>query len=124
MSRLVGAMELESAQELARTLRLGMLEEAVGIAGLLHDVALVQKDYAVGDGTGKLHLVGNDEHGHALVGKLNNNVEHLVNHLGVKRGGYLVEQHDLRVHHERTNNGDALLLPSRKGRGVRIALLP
>ena len=38
--------------------------------------------------------------------------ENLTDQFGVERGGRLVEEHDLRIHGERTGNRDTLLLTS------------
>ena len=43
-------------------------------------------------------------------GQLDHDVEHLLDHLRIKRRGRLVEQHDLRLHAQRAGDGDALLL--------------
>ena len=44
------------------------------------------------------------------LGEADHDVEHLGDHLGVERGGRLVEQHQLRLHRERPGDRDALLL--------------
>ena len=49
-------------------------------------------------------------------------VEHLVDHLGVERGGGLVEQHHLGLHGERPGDGDALLLAAGQLRRVLVGL--
>ena len=63
-----------------------------------------------------------DDHGHAGVRQLLHNIEHFADHLGVERARRLVKEHDLRVHGERTHDGDALLLAA--GECGRIAVAP
>ena len=71
---------------------------------------MVHKDNAVGYLTGKAHLVGYANHGHAFFGQLDHRVEHLFDHLWVKRGCWFVEQHDPWLHAKRTGNRHTLLL--------------
>src|SRR5437899_2826656 len=72
-------------------------EERLRVAGL-HDHALVHEDDAVGDLAGEAHLVGDHDHGHALAGEVEHDVEHLVDDLGIERAGGLVEEHHLGPH--------------------------
>jgi hypothetical protein len=72
---------------------------------------------------GKGHFVRDDEHGHVLVGQLAHAAQHLAGELGVERRGRLVEEHDVGFHGQRTGDGDALLLPARKARGIAVALV-
>src|SRR4029078_12683844 len=46
------------------------------------------------------HLVGDDQHGHALAGEVDHGVEHFLDHFRVERRGRLVEQHHLGVHRQ------------------------
>ena len=46
---------------------------------------------------GEAHLVRDAEHGHAVVGELDHDVQHFLDHLGVECRCRLVEQHDLRA---------------------------
>lgn len=85
---------------------------------LLDELALIEEEHAVSDLAGKAHLMCNDDHGHAGVRQLLHNVEHLADHLGVERGGRLIEQHDLRLHHERAHDGHALLLAAGELDGI------
>ena len=61
-----------------------------------------------------------DDHGHAGVRQLLHDVEHLADHLGVERGCRLVEQHDLRLHHERAHDGHTLLLAAGELDGIGV----
>jgi hypothetical protein len=89
---------------------------------LLDDAAVVHEDHAVGGAPGEAHLVGDDDHGHAVSGEVGHDVEDLVDHLRVERRGRLVEEHHGRVHRQRPGDGDALLLPAGQLRGVLVGL--
>src|SRR5919112_2055346 len=65
---------------------------------------------ATGRPAGEAHLVGDDDHGHAVAGERGHHVEDLVDHLRVERRGGLVEEHHLGVHRQRAGDGDPLLL--------------
>ena len=69
---------------------------------------------------GKAHLVGDDDHRHALGGQLLHHRQHLADQLRVQRAGRFVEQHHPRLHGDGAGDGDALLLAARQpGRVVR-----
>ena len=53
-------------------------------------------------------------HCHTLVSEFFHNVEYLADHFGVERTCRLVKEHHVRLHAQRTNYGDALLLSARK----------
>ena len=93
---------------------LGIGEEGFGSA-LLEDDAFVHEDDAAADVPGEGHLVRDDEHGHALVGKTLHDGEDLADHLGVERARRFVEQEDLRIHGQRAGDGHALLLAAAYG---------
>src|SRR4051812_16910384 len=100
-------------QEQPAALILGIVEKFGG-RGLFDHAALVHENNAVGDLAGKTHLVGDADHRHTFLCQRNHRVEHLLDHLRIKRRRRLVEQHDHRIHAERPGDGDALLLTSRK----------
>ena len=50
------------------------------------------------------------DHGHAGFGQLAHDIQHLADHLRIQRRGGLVEEHHFRIHHERADDSDALLL--------------
>ncbi len=50
------------------------------------------------------------DHGHAVLGKVSHDAQHISHELGVERRGCLVKEHDVRVHGERAGDGHALLL--------------
>src|SRR3989449_4577754 len=109
-------------QELLAAVRLRRGEEILRRA-LLDHLPLVHEDDAVGDAAGEPHLVRDAHHRHALAGERGHDVEHLVDHLRVERGGRLVEQHDLRLHGERAGDGHALLLTAREVGGIGVRFL-
>jgi hypothetical protein len=90
-----------------------MLEDLRGRA-LLDHPALVEDDDPVGDPLGEIHLVGNDDHGHPLVGEPLHDRKHLADGLRIEGGGRLVEQHDIGLHGEGPGDGNPLLLTPRQ----------
>ena len=98
---------------------LGIGEEGFGSA-LLEDDAFVHEDDTAADVPGEGHLVRDDEHGHALVGKTLHDGEDLADHLGVERARRFVEQEDLRVHGQRAGDGHALLLAAGELAGLGV----
>ncbi len=103
----------------ALVLRAG--EEFLRVAGF-DDHAAVHEDDAIGDIAREGHLVGDNDHGHALVRQLAHGREHFANELGVQRGGHLIEQHHLGLHGERARNRHTLLLPPGQFRWVGVFL--
>ena len=90
---------------------------------LLDDDAAIDEQHAVGDVAGKAHLVGDDDHGHAVIGELAHHAEHVADQLGIERRGRLVEQDRLRLHRERARDRDALLLAAGELRRMRVGLV-
>jgi len=101
------------AEEELSPLALRVLEELRGRVAL-DDFAGVHEDDRVGDRAREAHLVGDHDHGHALHGKVNHDLEHFGDHLRIERRGGLVEQHDLGVHAKRPGNSNPLLLAAGK----------
>ncbi len=97
-------------------------EEVFGGADL-DDLAGLHEHHAIGDLASETHLVGHHDHRHAAGGEVLHRVEHLVDHLGVERGGRLVEQHHLGLHGERPGDRHALLLTARHLARVLARLL-
>ena len=87
-----------------------------------HD-AVFHEDGAGRDVAGKAHLMGDHQHGDAGVGQLLHQLKHFTDHLGVEGAGRLIEEDDVRVHCQRTGDGDALLLAARKALGVDVGLV-
>src|SRR5436305_1806117 len=86
------------------------LSQNLGGWSFFDDLALVHEHYSTRYARGEVELMCDDQRGHARLRKLLNHVEHLVNHLRVESGGRLVEQHDARLHRQRTRHSDALVL--------------
>ena len=85
---------------------------------LLDDPALVHEDEPVAHLPRELHLVRDDEHRHPVTGEIAHHDQHLADELRIERGGDLVEQHHVRVHHQRPRDRDPLLLAA--GELVRV----
>ena len=108
------AAKLErTPQEAARALVVRIVEHVCGHA-LLDDPALVHEDEPVADLAGELHLVGDDEHRHPDPSQVAHHDQHLADELRIERGGDLVEEHHVRLHHQRARDRDALLLAARE----------
>ena len=71
-------------EEIFGTLGLRIGKEGLFI-GILDNLPFIHKDHPVRHLAGKAHLMGHDHHGHPFVGQFDHNVQHLVNHLRVKR---------------------------------------
>jgi len=67
--------------------------------------------------------MGDNHHGHALVGQLPDQIQHLADHLRIQRRSRLVEQHHLRIHRQRADDRDALLLPAGQGGRIHMRLV-
>ena len=76
--------------------------------------ALVEKCDPVGNVAGECHLMGDADHGHPLVRKHLQGIQHLSHQLRVQGGRNLVKQHDGGRHGKRAGNRHALLLPPRQ----------
>ena len=81
------------------------------------------KTTRVADLAREAHLVGDDDHRHAVAGEAAHHVEHLADQLGVERRGRLVEEHQLRLHRQRAGDRDALLLAAGELRRVGVDLV-
>ena len=88
-----------------------------------HDHAGVHEHQLVGDLSGEPHLVGDDDHRHAFLGKLFHHREHFADQLRVKRRGGFVEQHELGVHRQRPGDRDPLLLAAGQLRRIGVRLI-
>lgn len=95
----IGLVALNGVEEVLGALGLGVGEELVGRAGF-HDLAVGHKHDAVGHATGEVHLVRNDDHRHALLCQAHHDLEHLIDHFGVKGARGLVKEHGLGLHSE------------------------
>ncbi len=83
------AGDLCSRHEGPRAVRRGIAEEDLR-RRLLDDPPFRQEQDPVGDVAGEVHLVGDDEHGHAVGGKLAHDPQHLAHQFRIERrgGGY------------------------------------
>ncbi len=117
-----GSVPQVLAQEGAGALGLRRREDPVRRALLDHDAA-VHEQHPVGDLAGEAHLVGDDQHGHVLLGKLLHDQVDLVDQFRVERRGGLVEQHDLGLHGQRPGDRHALLLAAGEARGIGLGLV-
>ena len=64
-----------------------------------------------------------DDHGHALLGKLLYDLEHLAGELRIERTRRLVEEQNERIHRQGAGYGDALLLAAGELAGICVGLL-
>ena len=64
-----------------------------------------------------------DDHRHAFGGQGAHDVQDLLDHLGIESARRLIEEHEARLHRERTRDGDALLLTARKLLGIGLCLV-
>ena len=92
------------------------------VAGLDHH-AVVHEDERVTDLAGEAHLVGDDDHRHAVLSEVPHHVQDLADQLRVEGRGRLVEEHQLRVHGQRAGDGHALLLTAGELRGEAARLV-
>ena len=79
----LGSARLEEAAEEATGLFLLGVGEDLGWGALLEDAALVEEGDLVGYLAGEGHLVGGDDHGHALVLEVANGLQDLAYELGI-----------------------------------------
>ena len=86
----------------------------------LRDDAVRHENHMAGHIPGKGHLVGDNDHGQPLLRQLFHNVQNLPHHLGIQRGGGLVEKQKLRLHGQGPGNGHPLLLPPGELPGLRV----
>ena len=87
-----------------------------------HD-AVFHEDSAGRDVAGKAHLVGDDQHGHALLCQLPHDGQHLAGQFRVEGAGGLIEIDDLGAGGKSAGDGHALLLTARQLMRVGIRLV-
>lgn len=85
--------------------------------------ALVDEDHPVGYFAGKAHFVSHDHHGHPLAGEVFHHLQHVAHQLRIQRRRGLIEQHNRRLHRQRTGDGYPLLLAAGQARGPGVALI-
>ena len=64
--------------------------------------------------SGKAHLMGNDHHGHTVLGQIDHDIEHFIDHFRVKRRSRFVKEHADRIHCKSAGDGHTLLLTAGK----------
>ena len=106
-------------QKLTGPCLFGMGEELLRGGFLDHDTVF-HKDGAGRDVAGKAHLVGDDQHGHALLCQLPHDGQHLAGQFRVEGAGGLVEIDDLGAGGKSAGDGHALLLTARQLTGVVV----
>jgi hypothetical protein len=99
------------AEELARALGLWIFKKGYWLVGF-YDYSFIHEHDPIGNLFGKAHFVRDTDHRHAAFGQVDHRVEYLGDHFGVECGGWLIEQHDFRVHAEAAGYRYALLLPT------------
>src|SRR5690349_6093719 len=80
------SMREDLTKEILRPVGLGRREELVR-GGVLDNLTVGHEYHPVRGVAREAHLVGDDEHGHTVLGEVDHHVEHLLDHLGVERGG-------------------------------------
>ena len=86
-----------------------MIENLTG-RSLLDDFPVAHEEDLVGRLAGKAHLVCDNDHRHPFGHQLFHDGEHLGGQLRVERGGGLVEEKHVRLHHQCAGNRHPLLL--------------
>ena len=92
-----------------RLFALGIAKDLVGGA-FFFDFSVGNENDAIGNASCKLHLVSDNNHCALAVLQRTNHAQHLAGQLGVECRGRLVKAENIRRKHQRTRNGDALLL--------------
>ena len=64
--------------------------------------------------------MGDDDHGHALGGEFENDIQHFTHHFRIKRGGDFVKQEQVGVQAQGADDGDALFLSA--GEFARVGM--
>ena len=93
-----------ACQKLAGAFLFGVVDEILCAALLYHNAAVHKKD-AVRHIAGKLHLMGDDDHGGAVRGKLPQDAQHLTGQLGVKGRGRLIKAENVGVQRQGAGDG-------------------
>ena len=88
--------------------------------GFLDHDTVFHEDGAGRDVAGKAHLVGDDQHGHALLCQLPHDGQHFAGQFRVEGTGGLVEIDDLGAGGKSAGDGHALLLTARQLTGVVV----
>src|SRR5580704_2077212 len=106
-------MHLDTGEEGFEPRIAGLAQELARLA-FLDLLPAIHEDETRADIAREDHLMGHDDHGHALIGKLAHDGENFAYELGIERRGDLVEQQELRLHGDGARDADALLLAARE----------
>ena len=107
------------SQEIARPFVLRMVEQ-LRRRPLLENDAPIEEQDSIGDFAGEGHFMCDDDHCHVGFGESLHHLKNLSDHFGIECGGRFVEKHDLRLHRQRPDDGDALFLPA--GELIRVSV--
>ena len=97
--------------------------EKLFLRSFFHDFSGIHEYDAVGHFSGKAHLMGNDHHGHTVLGQIDHDIEHFIDHFRVKRRSRFVKEHADRIHCKSAGDGHTLLLTAGKLRRKFIGML-
>ena len=112
----------KAREKLRRPFPFRALEELFGWA-LFDEASLLEEEHLGGRRAGKSHLVGHHQHRHPLRGQFPHHPDDFAGELRIQRARGLVEQHELRVHRERSGDPHSLLLPAGEFGRVRVGLI-
>src|SRR3954469_20169462 len=115
-------MSKDLAKELLGAGVLRIAEESIGRA-FFDDLPVGHEDDTIGHLAGKPHLVGDANHGHAVVCEADHRVEHFLDHFRIESRGRFIKQHDLGLHAESTRDRNTLLLTARELSRILLGLL-
>ena len=113
---------METVQELFCPVSLWIIKELFRSV-LFYNVSLIHKDHSVCYGTGKFHLMSDDQHGHSCLCKFQYYLKYFSYHLRIKCCCNLIQKHDLRMHQHGTYNGNSLFLTTGKLPWIIIFLI-
>ena len=92
------------------------------LARSLRMAAREQRD-TIGDVPRETHLVRDEQQVAAFILKLLDQLEHLGRHLGIEGGGWLIQQHDLRLDRDGAGDGHPLALAAGKLRRALVRVV-
>jgi hypothetical protein len=104
-----GLLLVHPSQEATSALR-SRCDEDLFRWSLLHELAFVYEDHAIGDVPGETHLVCDHHHRHPVAGEGLHHLKDLPDQLRVERRGWLVEEHHVGIHAQGACDRDPLLL--------------
>jgi hypothetical protein len=96
-------------KERPRAFMLGCVEKLVR-RGLFNNPPPVDQNNAVSDFSREPHFVRNAKHGHAFFCEADHGGQDLLHDFRIQSRSWFIEEHDGRLHAQRTRYGDPLLL--------------